>query len=113
MNPQVNKLCDRVLLFALPVAILGSVFKTMHYPHSNQMLIAGLSSIAIASFLKYALEKTLDGYITGSAIALGCIAVLFKLEHWAQADLLIKLAVCAALVWGIRIFFPANKVDGE
>ena len=100
-------------MFALPIAILGSVFKTMHYAHSNQLLIVGLSSIAIASFLKYALEKTLDGYITGAALALGCIAVMFKLEHWPQADLLIKLAIFAGLVWGIRIFFPGNKSDGE
>ena len=112
MQPQIEKLIDRALLIALPVAILGSVFKTMHYPYANQMLIVGLGSVALAGFLKYALEKTLDGYITGAAISLGCIAVLFKLMHWGQADILAKLALGAAAIWGIRIFFPGKK-EGE
>lgn len=76
------KIGNRILTYSLPVAILGAFFRLMHYPYANQILIVGLSSIALGALIKYFSEKTMEGYLTGIAVAAACIGVLFKLMHW-------------------------------
>jgi len=76
-------MADMVLLYSLPVAILGAIFKYMHYPYANPMLIIGLSSVAMGALLKYVPEKTAEGYLMGFGIAIASILVLFKLVHFS------------------------------
>ena len=112
MNSTLAKLGNRVLLFSLPVAILGSLFRLMHYPYGNQMLLVGLSSVALGALLRYFSEKTIDGYLTGAAAFAGCIAVLFKLMRWPNSELLIKIAIGMAVVWGVKtLFFPVKEKE--
>jgi hypothetical protein len=113
VNEHAKKLLDNVLLASLGIAIVASVLKIMHLPGANQLLIVGLSTVGFAALIKYFSEKTLDGYITGAAIWLATTAVLFKLMHWQGADILIKLAVAAGIIRGIRIFFFGKKADSE
>ena len=58
-----------MLLCSLPVAILGAVFRLMHYPYANQLLIVGLGSVAFGAVIRYFSEKTIDGVLTGLAPA--------------------------------------------
>ena len=110
MNSEFSKLGNRALLCSLPVAIVGALFRLMHYPYGNQLLLIGLSSVIIGAMLKYFVEKTIDSYLTGAAISAGCIAVLFKLMHWPNSELLIKIAIGVAIIWGAKtLFFPDKE----
>ena len=109
---QLEKAANQGLTIALPIAILGAVFRLAHFPFANQLLVIGLASVAFWALFKYALEQTLEGYATGLAIAIGCIAMLFKLEHWANADLLLKCAIGAGVILGAVILFARNQKNG-
>ena len=82
MNERLQKLADTVLLYSLPVAILGAIFKYQHYRYANEMLIVGLSSVAMGALLKYIPQKNAEGYLLGFGIAIGCMLTLFKLVHF-------------------------------
>jgi len=110
MESELQKLGNRVLLYSLPVAILGAAFKLMHFPYSNQLLIVGLSSVALGAVLKYFPEKKPDAYLTGSAIFTGCMAVLFTLMHWPNSTWLKEVAIVVAAIWGVKtLFFPDKE----
>lgn len=113
MKEAVQKLADRALLYSLPVAILGAAFKTMHWPYANQMLLVGLSSVGLAAFLRYASEKTIEGYVTGYTIFISCIAVLFKIMHFAGASWMVEMAIGSAVVLGIIKLFFSKGEKGE
>jgi hypothetical protein len=83
MNEGLQKMADTALLYSLPVAIIGAVFKYLHYPYANQMLIVGLTSVAIAALLKYIPQKNAEGYLLAFGIAAGCMLTLFKLVHFS------------------------------
>ena len=115
MNTKLEEISNNVLVIALPVAIAGALFKMMHFNGSNILLLVGLGSIVMASAIKYFFLKTIDGFVTGAAIVLGCLAVLFKLLHWPNSELLIKLAIAGGIVYGINtlkgIFFPVKEEE--
>ena len=114
MNSVIGKLGNKMLLFSLPVAILGASFRLMHFPYGNMLLLVGLSSVIVGAALKYFSENNIDSYLTGAAIAAGCIAVLFKLMHWPNSELLIKIAVTIAIVCGAKtLFFPYKENEEE
>ncbi len=83
MNNGLQKMADTAMLYSLPVAIVGAVFKYMHYPYANVMLTVGLPSIAIAALLKYLPQKNAEGFLMGFGIAIACMLVLFKLVHFS------------------------------
>ena len=112
MHP-LEKAANQGLSIALPIAIIGAGFRLAHWPFANQFLIIGLSSVAIWGFVKYALEKTIEGYAMGSLIAIGCIAMLFKLMHWPNTDLIVKGAIGAAVILGAVILFGRNQTPIE
>ena len=105
MKDGLQKMADTALLYALPVGILGAVFKIMHYPYANQMLMVGLSTVAIGGLLRYAAEKTPEGYSIGITIFLVCIAFLFKILHFPGSQELIELAILSAVISGIIMLF--------
>ena len=105
---SIEKIANRALIMALPVAIAGAVFKLMHWNGANILLLVGLSSVAVASLMKYAAQNTLDGVIFGLAIFLGCIGVLFKLMHWPFGNWMIDAAVVSGIIWGIRSFMETG-----
>ena len=110
---QLEKAANQGLTIALPIAILGAVFRLAHLPFGDKLLVIGLVSVAFWALFKYALEKTLDGYATGLAIAIACIVMLFKLEHWANADLILKCAIGAGVILGAVILFTRNQKNGQ
>jgi hypothetical protein len=113
MKTGIAKLANNLLLVSLPVAIMGALFKILHWPYANQLLIVGIGSVALGSFLKYALEKTFDSYITGATIAIGSIAALFKIMHWPGYSMLSYIAFAGVIILGIRTFLPGKKPTGE
>ena len=76
-------MADMAILYSLPVAIVGAVFKYLHYPYANVLLTVGLPSVALAALLKYLPQKTAEGFLMGFGIATACILVLFKLVHFS------------------------------
>ena len=112
MEPEMQKLLERALLFSLAVAILGAIFKINHFPYSNELLMSGLGSVALAAFIRYAVEGTLQGYATGFTIALTCLALLFKILHFEYASWLVWSAVVSAVILIIiTLFFSKGKAD--
>jgi hypothetical protein len=84
MKEQMKKMADFALLSALPVSILGAVFKYMHIHGANILLMVGLPSVALAALLKYLPQKNTEGYLMGFGIAAGCFFALFKLVHFSS-----------------------------
>ncbi|MDB5283069.1 MAG: hypothetical protein JWO06_2144 [Bacteroidota bacterium] len=108
---QQEKTINFMLTCGLAVAIAGALFKLMHWHSANQMLLSGMGSVAVAAAFKGILEGTLESIVTGCAIAVGVIAVLFRLMHWPGADMLLIVAIAGAIVWALVIL--KGKMGGE
>ena len=114
MKEGLKKMADRVLLYSLPVSIVGALFKILHFPYANQLLIVGLSSVGLGAFIKYSAEKTAEGYTTGITALLMALAFLFKIMHFQGAQWLIELTIVSALGLGvIRMFFHTEKPEDD
>lgn len=114
MESEFQKMGSRVLLYSLPVAILGAAFKLMHFHAANQLLIVGLGSVALGALFKYFPEKKPDAYLTGSFVFTGCIAGLFKLMHWPYSEIVIDIAIVVGIIWGAKtLFFPDKEAPEE
>ena len=107
-----KKVANILLMFSLPVAIAGALFRTMHWTGGNILLVNGLPMVAIASLLKYAADKTLEGYVLGFTVAVACIGVLFKLEHWPNSEWIIRIAIGGAIVW-VALSFRGDKGETQ
>ena len=71
--------------FSSCVHFVGAILRLMHFHGANPLLIVGLSSVAVGALMKYASQLTVQGIVTGIAIAAICIIALFKLMHWGPA----------------------------
>ena len=110
---KLTKVLDTALLYGLIAAAIGAVLRLQHLHWNKQFLIVGLGTIINVVMIRAFYTKTLDAYITGVAIALACLAILFKLNHFQGADTLIYLAVASAIVYALNmaknVFFPVKE----
>ncbi len=103
---------ETVQLIALAIALFGGLFKLMHWPGANILLLVGLSSLAlyyiIMGFVSSAEaqngKERLLGYGRNFAIAVLLMGGLFKLMHWPGANLMI---IDGAVGLGIALLFQA------
>ncbi len=107
-----QNITGRFLTLALFVSIAASVFKLMHWTGGNLLLLAGLPSLAVASVILGVTEKSTYSITRGLVIAFACIAVLFKLMHWPDGGLLLKVAIAAGLTWAVYFYFIAKEDAG-
>lgn len=98
-DTRISKTLDTALLYSLPVTILGAAMRLKHIHGANQLLMVGLSTVALVALFKFWLKKTFEGYAAGTAIFFGCLAVLFKLMHFQGTELLAGITVVAGIFY--------------
>ena len=103
------KRAERVLWFIIGAAI---VLKVLHLPMANVLLILGLSLLSMLYLIAGAFifsspprtdQVVLLSVLSGVALSIGCIALLFKLQYWPMAQLFGLMAVLGfvvAVAWG-------------
>jgi uncharacterized membrane protein len=96
------------MLLVLGVAIIGALFKILHWPGANILLILGLSWLAIVSFIRsaYVQERSTQGYLNGLSNALMIIGVLFKMMHWPHAMMMLYIGIA---LWVVSLLVGYNK----
>lgn len=106
-----KKALTTTLTFAAIVTLVGLVFKILHWPGANILLIAGLGSITMAGFLRLSQEEGVSAKIGAVAAGLLPAGILFKLMRWPNGQLMIYIALAFAL---LSIGFQAfSKKEGE
>lgn len=94
---------------AIAVAVLGALFKIMHWPGANIMLIVGLGSVSLCHLYFAALNQLTDGYnwqnyVKHYAVAMLLTGYLFKLMHWPGSNIMLiagGFAFVASFVTGV------------
>lgn len=86
---MLNKtILDRARMVFLFIALAGGVFKLLHYPGANFMLIIGLSSLSLYHILRAFDTPILERqaimlhYVRNISKAVLLIGILFKMMHW-------------------------------
>lgn len=92
---MLNKgLIKRIESFAIAVSILGALFKIMHWPGANIMLIVGLCSVstchfALITILQSSGKAKWTNYLKHYSIAALVLGYLFKVMHWPGAYIML------------------------
>lgn len=102
-----KELVTRALTIALAVSIIGALFKLMHWPGANIMLIAGLGSVAICGIINALNEPENSARLIGIATCFIALGFLFVLMHWY--GIAGKVMIAIALVAGIGSGFMAKN----
>lgn len=83
----------QIIPLLISVLLIGSLFKILHWPYANVLLMAGYFGFAILYTVRFILKPThklLDAVKWLWACALS-VSVVFKLLHWAYGDILLGL----------------------
>ncbi|MFN8298141.1 MAG: hypothetical protein U0T75_03475 [Chitinophagales bacterium] len=107
-----KKTLTSLLTVAALVVVIALLFKIMHWPGANFMLIAGLGTISIAVFLRLSQEEGLSSKIGAVAGGLLPIGLLFKLMRWPNGQEIIYIAIGFALL-SIGLMAFAKKEEGN
>ncbi len=107
MMEKNNLVRSAELIAAIP-AVAGAVFKLMHWPGADILLIIGLCSLALLQLLKAQLpesgsrKKVMQHYARHVSLAVLLIGILFYLMHWSSGKLLLQIGIAffaIAVVW--------------
>lgn len=119
LQPQTLK-AMKVILFltgflAAFTILLGTLFKMMHWPGANQLLISGDLFLIISMFTliasslqasraipKSGLARTLVGASGGLILGIGSA---FKIMHWPSANILIVVGIVLVTFVFLPLFF--------
>ncbi|MBK9195530.1 MAG: hypothetical protein IPO17_11200 [Flavobacteriales bacterium] len=89
------------------------MLKVLHLPMANVLLILGLSLLSMLYLIAGAFifsspprtdQVVLLSVLSGVALSIGCIALLFKLQYWPMSQLFGLMAVSGFVVtiaWGV------------
>ncbi|MFN8286333.1 MAG: hypothetical protein U0V74_06250 [Chitinophagales bacterium] len=83
----------RVIPVAMVVAIMGALFKIMHWPGANILLLIGLLSVGLLAAIRLGLEGGITSKLSGVAALLLAIGVLFKMLHWPYGQEMVIIAL--------------------
>jgi hypothetical protein len=97
------------MIAGLASAIAGSLFRLLHWPGANSLLIVGMGTLALGSLIQSLIINRLDAYLEGATKAFALMAVLFKLMHWPNLNVLIALAVISGILWAAKTFIFTAK----
>ncbi len=95
-------------LIAVIPAVAGSVFKLLHWPGANILLIVGLCALAFLQLIKAQRpetenrKKVMQHYAKHLTLAVLLIGILFYLMHWPSGKLLLQIGIASfaiAVVW--------------
>ena len=105
--PAPKSLLPKLELICISVAVLGMLFKIMHWPFSGMLLVFSLGVLATIYFLQTAMilkrnpPPDMRSRVGGMACSIATIGILFKIQHWPDANFMLILG--AALLF-ILIF---------
>lgn len=96
---------------------LGITFKFMHWPGAGVMIVLGLTSFALV-FIPMLLRKKLKGEASepktlmntlgASGLTLFALGILFKIQYWPGADVMLGLSVFL-LFFGYFLMYMLDK----
>jgi hypothetical protein len=101
-------------VFSVTAFVAGSAFKTMYWPGASMLLTLGIGSFSLLFlpllFILKAREAKAasDRFVVavGSAVgALFSIAILFIVQHWPGATMLLMAAICIAAFVLLPVYF--------
>lgn len=107
-----KKTLTTTLTGAALIAVIGLLFKLLHWPGANYMLILSLSTISITAFLRLSQEEGVSSKIGAIAGGLLPIGLLFKLMRWPNGQQIIYIAIGFALL-SIGLMAFAKKEEGN
>lgn len=87
-----------VLPIAMVVALAGFLFKIMHWPGANIMLICGLLTVGIAAAIRLGSEEGITSKVSATAALLLAVGVLFKMLHWQYGQEIVLLALALGFI---------------
>jgi hypothetical protein len=96
-----------ILFVAMGIAVAGLIFKLLHWPGANLLLIAGFGSMAVYGAVKTASEQSLSSRLGSAAITFLALGFLFKMMHWPYAQIMLGIALIA----GLGSILLTNKDD--
>jgi uncharacterized membrane protein YjjP (DUF1212 family) len=92
------------------VVIIGALFKTMHWPGADVILIAGLMGFPILYFVYFSIEKreaSLQSLLKLVLVSIMFILPLFKIMHWPHVFEL-QIANDILFVLTLAVFIVPN-----
>jgi hypothetical protein len=101
---------------------LGITFKFQHWPGAGVMIVLGLSSFAlifIPLLLKHKLSgetserKTLMNTLGATGLTLFSLGLLFKIQHWPGAAILLGLSVFFLFFGYFALYLTDKNIDSE
>jgi hypothetical protein len=101
--------CQLLFLFAT-----GWLFRILHFPGANEMLILGLGPLAVGYLIRGFFQKGLTILMTillGLSTACSLIAILFNWLHFPGAREMIWNGILPAALWLSVYFAIKNRLD--
>jgi len=98
----------------LSFAVVGGMFKILHWPGANIIITLTLCSLAIIYFplgfyfLGNAAVRT-TAIITGMFLSCIPLGILFKIMHWPGASIMLVIAAASAPVMVLFLIFMRKK----
>lgn len=118
MKDRIN-IYNGVIGIAIGLFIIGTIFKAMHWPNGNDLIIIALAAIVNVYFLKFWFKKDkqpLD-YAKVALIGLGCLTIIFGILHWPGKILLQLLTgftfIAFVFLGGSRSLFGITVLEGK
>lgn len=96
------------------IALVGTLFKLQHWPGASILLVIGLSSLATLYFpmgfyfLTNKSEK-IAAAVSGLFLSLVPIGIMFKVQHWPGASVMLSAAMVSVPLVYLALFFMRNK----
>ena len=107
---------------AASILNLGITFKFQHWPGAGVMIVLGLTTFALV-FIPMALRKklkeefserkTLMNTLGASGLTLFTLGVLFKLQHWPGAAVMLVLSVFFLFFGYFLMYLTDKTIDKE
>ena len=120
VNSRKMKINQLINWGAFSIAVLGTLFKVMHWPGANMLLIGAFLFLFIATFLSFKANKENElgdtsNYVLCILLLLLVVGACFKTFHWPGGSELSDLGHIIFLVLPVMILIlnKENKVSNS
>jgi hypothetical protein len=118
--PTEKKALTQPLRFAIALLIAGALFKIMHWPGANVMMLVAYAVIPPLYIVRYfkKTEKKLIDHVKLLLVFSWCLASAFRVFHWPYGDIFSIVALIGLVAWialemtTIREVSPGVTVQG-
>lgn len=99
------------------IVLTGIVFKLLHWPGANMMLIVGAGSLAIDylisafwnNYVNVSSANRVKAYLQGVAKAVVVLGVLFKVMHWPNSQEILIAGLSISAISLLTSFFDKSE----